>query len=130
MQTTARIKTINPNNILSLEKREQEREKALKALERAKKIPRKVIFIPMGASGSVDYRKPEKKHQKQQCPEGYMTAAEASKIIGISTGTLQSYYQKGKVPGLKVLKKVYFKIDEIYKMKVERDERLKMHRND
>lgn len=130
IKQTAKINPNNlSNNILSLEKREQEREKALKALERAKKIAiekgYKTIFLPRGASGSVDYRKPDKKYQKQQCPEGHMTAAEAGKIIGISAGTLQSYYQKGKVPGLKVLKKVYFRIDEVYKMKAERDERLK-----
>ncbi|MGE4513753.1 hypothetical protein [Chryseobacterium taeanense] len=38
-------------NSLSLN-REIERQKALKALEKAKMIKRKVIFLPRGASGS------------------------------------------------------------------------------
>jgi hypothetical protein len=35
--------------------REIERQKALKALEKAKMIKRKVVYLPMGATGSIKY---------------------------------------------------------------------------
>lgn len=51
------MRTINDNNILSLATRKKEHENALKALEKAKQIPRKVIFLPKGASGSNKFKK-------------------------------------------------------------------------
>lgn len=42
------------DNAVSLNK-EIERQKALKALEKAKMIKRKVIFLPMGATGNIKY---------------------------------------------------------------------------
>jgi len=36
--------------------REIERQKALKVLEKAKSIKRKVVFLPQGASGSINFR--------------------------------------------------------------------------
>lgn len=35
--------------------REIERQKALKALEKAKMIKRKVVYLPMGATGNIKY---------------------------------------------------------------------------
>lgn len=43
-------------NINSHFNREVERQKALKALEKAKGIKRKVVFLPMGATGNIDFR--------------------------------------------------------------------------
>jgi len=43
-------------NITSHQTREMERQKALKALEKAKMIKRKVVFLPQGATGNVTYR--------------------------------------------------------------------------
>ena len=42
------------DNSVSLNK-EIERQKALKALEKAKSIKRKVVFLPMGATGNIQY---------------------------------------------------------------------------
>ena len=36
--------------------REVERQKAIKALEKAKSIKRKVVFLPQGATGNLNYR--------------------------------------------------------------------------
>ena len=36
--------------------REIERQKAIKALEKAKSIKRKVVFLPQGATGNLNYR--------------------------------------------------------------------------
>lgn len=36
--------------------REVERQKAIKALEKAKGIKRKVVFLPQGATGNLNYR--------------------------------------------------------------------------
>lgn len=36
--------------------REVERQKALKALEKAKSIKRKVVFLPQGATGNLNIR--------------------------------------------------------------------------
>lgn len=43
-------------NVNSHFTREMERQKALKALEKAKKIKRKVIFLPPGATGNLNAR--------------------------------------------------------------------------
>lgn len=40
----------NTHNVISDVARRIEREKAIAALEKAKKIPRKVVFLPKGAS--------------------------------------------------------------------------------
>lgn len=48
--------TTQSENINSHFNREVERQKALKALEKAKSIKRKVVFLPMGATGNVDFR--------------------------------------------------------------------------
>ncbi|MFC3158537.1 hypothetical protein SAMN05443633_1172 [Chryseobacterium arachidis] len=42
-------------NINSHFSRELERQKALKALEKAKSIKRKVVFLPQGATGNLNY---------------------------------------------------------------------------
>ncbi|WP_155844944.1 hypothetical protein [Chryseobacterium daeguense] len=42
-------------NINSHFNREVERQKAIKALEKAKSIKRKVVFLPQGATGNVNY---------------------------------------------------------------------------
>ncbi len=43
-------------NINSHFTREVERQKAIKALEKAKSIKRKVVFLPQGATGNLNYR--------------------------------------------------------------------------
>lgn len=43
-------------NITSHQTREIERQKALKALEKAKSIKRKVVFLPQGATGNLNVR--------------------------------------------------------------------------
>lgn len=43
-------------NINSHFNREIERQKAIKALEKAKSIKRKVVFLPQGATGNLNYR--------------------------------------------------------------------------
>ncbi|WP_326983350.1 hypothetical protein VUJ46_02035 [Chryseobacterium sp. MYb264] len=43
-------------NITSYFNREIERQKAIKALEKAKTIKRKVVFLPMGATGNLNIR--------------------------------------------------------------------------
>lgn len=43
-------------NISSHHTREMERQKALKALEKAKSIKRKVVFLPQGATGNLNVR--------------------------------------------------------------------------
>ncbi len=43
-------------NITSHFTREMERQKAIKALEKAKSIKRKVVFLPMGATGNLNIR--------------------------------------------------------------------------
>ncbi|WP_157844730.1 hypothetical protein [Chryseobacterium sp. Leaf405] len=43
-------------NINSHFTREVERQKALKALEKAKGIKRKVVFLPQGATGNLSVR--------------------------------------------------------------------------
>ncbi|MGO4710958.1 hypothetical protein AB4Y90_17985 [Chryseobacterium sp. 2TAF14] len=45
-------KSTNSENITSHETKEIERQMALKVLEKAKKIKRKVVFLPQGASGN------------------------------------------------------------------------------
>lgn len=46
----------NSENISSHQSREIERQKALKALEKAKTIKRKVVFLPQGATGNLYLR--------------------------------------------------------------------------
>ncbi|BEV05214.1 MULTISPECIES: hypothetical protein [Chryseobacterium] len=48
--------TAQSENINSHFNREVERQKALKALEKAKSIKRKVVFLPQGATGNLNYR--------------------------------------------------------------------------
>ncbi|SIS83298.1 hypothetical protein [Chryseobacterium gambrini] len=48
--------TTQSENINSHFNREVERQKALKALEKAKSIKRKVVFLPQGATGNLNYR--------------------------------------------------------------------------
>jgi len=43
-------------NITSYLNKEIERQKAIKALEKAKAIKRKVVFLPMGATGNLSIR--------------------------------------------------------------------------
>lgn len=43
-------------NIASHYTREIERQKAIKALEKAKAIKRKVVFLPQGATGNINIR--------------------------------------------------------------------------
>jgi hypothetical protein len=43
-------------NIMSHITREIDRQKALKALEKAKSIKRKVVFLPKGATGNINIR--------------------------------------------------------------------------
>lgn len=48
--------TAQSENINSHFNREVERQKALKTLEKAKSIKRKVVFLPQGATGNLNYR--------------------------------------------------------------------------
>jgi len=46
--------SINSDQSMSSMAKEIERQKALKVLEKAKSIKRKVVFLPRGASGSLN----------------------------------------------------------------------------
>lgn len=48
--------TTQAENVNSHFTREIERQKAIKALEKAKSIKRKVVFLPQGATGNLNYR--------------------------------------------------------------------------
>ncbi|WP_157844210.1 hypothetical protein [Chryseobacterium sp. Leaf180] len=48
--------SMESENITSYYTKELERQKALKALEKAKAIARKVVFLPKGASGNINVR--------------------------------------------------------------------------